>query len=118
MNFSSKVLILQGINLSGGQKQRVSVARATYNNADVYLFDDPLSAVDSHVGKHIFERVLGPRGLLKRKTRVLVTHGIAFLPQCDNIIVMKDGEISEMGTYQELLDKKVKCLNCAYLVDT
>jgi len=94
--------------LSGGQKQRVSLARASYYNADVYLLDDPLSAVDSHVGKHIFDKVVGPKGVLKRKTRVLVTHGIAYLPQVDNIIVMKDGEISEMGTYRQLLDKKVK----------
>jgi len=98
---------LQGINLSGGQKQRVSLARASYYNADVYLLDDPLSAVDSHVGKHIFDKVIGPKGVLKRKTRVLVTHGIAYLPQVDNIIVMKDGEISEMGTYRQLLDKRV-----------
>ena len=58
---------LKGINLSGGQKQRVSLARAVYFNADIYLLDDPLSAVDSHVGKHIFENVLGPRGMLKNK---------------------------------------------------
>ena len=57
----------KGINLSGGQKQRVSLARAVYFNADIYLLDDPLSAVDSHVGKHIFENVLGPRGMLKNK---------------------------------------------------
>ena len=57
--------VLQGINLSGGQKQRVSVARAVYGNADVYLFDDPLSAVDSQVGKHIFDQVIGPEGMLK-----------------------------------------------------
>ena len=57
----------QGINLSGGQKQRVSLARAVYFNADIYLLDDPLSAVDSHVGKHIFENVVGPRGMLKNK---------------------------------------------------
>jgi ATP-binding cassette subfamily C (CFTR/MRP) protein 1 len=93
--------------LSGGQKQRVSLARAVYNNADVYLLDDPLSAVDSHVGKHIFDKVLGPKGLLKRKTRVLVTHGIAYLSQMDNILVMKDGEISEIGTYRELLSRNV-----------
>ncbi|XP_074741570.1 multidrug resistance-associated protein 1 isoform X2 [Strix uralensis] len=93
----------KGVNLSGGQKQRVSLARAVYCNADVYLFDDPLSAVDAHVGKHIFEKVIGPKGILKNKTRVLVTHAINYLPQMDTILVMSDGEISEMGSYQELL---------------
>ena len=63
---------IQGINLSGGQKQRISLARAVYNNADVYLLDDPLSAVDTHVGKHIFDNVIGPNGLLKNKTRLMV----------------------------------------------
>ncbi|KAG5674807.1 hypothetical protein PVAND_004755 [Polypedilum vanderplanki] len=96
----------KGINLSGGQKQRVSLARAVYNNADIYFFDDPLSAVDSHVGKHIFDKVIGPEGILARKTRVLVTHGLTYLKKCDNIFVLKDGEISEQGTHQELLDKK------------
>ncbi|ODM95243.1 Multidrug resistance-associated protein 1 [Orchesella cincta] len=96
----------KGINLSGGQKQRVATARAVYNNAEVYMFDDPLSAVDSHVGKHIFEKVLGPKGLLRKKTRVLVTHGIQYLPNVDNIIVLKDGQISEEGTYKELLARK------------
>ena len=52
-----------------------SLARAVYNNADVYLLDDPLSAVDSNVGKHIFEKVIGPKGVLRKKTRILVTHG-------------------------------------------
>jgi ATP-binding cassette, subfamily C (CFTR/MRP), member 1 len=96
----------KGINLSGGQKQRVSLARAVYNDSDIYFLDDPLSAVDSHVGKHIFEEVLGPKGILASKTRVLVTHGITYLPECDNIFVLKDGEVSEEGTYKELLDKK------------
>lgn len=96
----------KGINLSGGQKQRVSLARAVYNNSDVYFFDDPLSAVDSHVGKHIFEEVIGPKGILANKTRVLVTHGITYLPECDGIFVLKDGEVSEQGTYKELLEKK------------
>lgn len=58
---------VQGINLSGGQKQRISLARAAYSNADVYLLDDPLSAVDAHVGKHIFESVIGPKGMLRNK---------------------------------------------------
>ncbi|NWX34145.1 MRP1 protein, partial [Notiomystis cincta] len=95
----------KGVNLSGGQKQRVSLARAVYCNADVYLLDDPLSAVDAHVGKHIFEKVIGPKGILKNKTRVLVTHAINYLPQTDTILVMTDGEISEMGSYQELLEQ-------------
>ncbi|XP_046388373.1 multidrug resistance-associated protein 1 isoform X3 [Ischnura elegans] len=96
----------KGINLSGGQKQRVSLARAVYNDADMYFLDDPLSAVDSHVGKHIFENVIGPQGVLNKKTRILVTHGITYLQEVDQIIVMKDGEISEHGTYKELLQKK------------
>nr|XP_055221299.1 multidrug resistance-associated protein 1 isoform X6 [Gorilla gorilla gorilla] len=93
----------KGMNLSGGQKQRVSLARAVYSNADIYLFDDPLSAVDAHVGKHIFENVIGPKGMLKNKTRILVTHSMSYLPQVDVIIVMSGGKISEMGSYQELL---------------
>ncbi|KAJ6656004.1 hypothetical protein lerEdw1_004589 [Lerista edwardsae] len=87
----------------GEKKQRVSLARAVYCNADVYLMDDPLSAVDAHVGKHIFEKVIGPRGILRNKTRVLVTHGVSYLPFMDTIIVMVDGKISETGSYQELL---------------
>ncbi|XP_060108083.1 ATP-binding cassette sub-family C member 3 [Heteronotia binoei] len=93
----------KGINLSGGQRQRVSLARAVFSDADVYLLDDPLSAVDSHVAKHIFDKVIGPEGTLQGKTRILVTHGINFLPQVDHIVVMVDGRISEMGSYQELL---------------
>ncbi|XP_072916624.1 multidrug resistance-associated protein 1 [Hemitrygon akajei] len=96
----------KGVNLSGGQKQRVSLARAIYSNKAVYFLDDPLSAVDSHVGRHIFEKVIGPNGLLKGKTRVLVTHGISFLPQMNMIFVMVDGRISESGTYKELLEQK------------
>lgn len=96
----------KGINLSGGQKQRVSLARAVYNDAEIYFLDDPLSAVDSHVGKHIFEQVLGPKGILAKKTRVLVTHGITYLPEVDNIFVLKEGEVSEQGTYKKLLENK------------
>jgi ABC-type bacteriocin/lantibiotic exporter with double-glycine peptidase domain len=79
----------KGINLSGGQKQRVSLARAVYQQRDIYLLDDPLSAVDANVGKHIFEQVIGPTGLLSHATRILVTHGLHFLKQVDQIIVMK-----------------------------
>ncbi|XP_025007572.2 ATP-binding cassette sub-family C member 2 isoform X2 [Gallus gallus] len=93
----------KGINLSGGQKQRVSLARAVYNDADIYILDDPLSAVDAHVGKHLFEHVLGPKGLLQKKTRILVTHSISFLPQVDNIVVLVAGAVSEHGSYSTLL---------------
>ncbi|XP_063285544.1 multidrug resistance-associated protein 1-like [Pelobates fuscus] len=95
----------KGVNLSGGQKQRISIARAVYRNCDVYLLDDPLSAVDAHVGQHLFEQVIGPNGLLKNKTRILVTHGVSFLPQMDKIIVLSEGRISEVGSYYELLQR-------------
>ncbi|NXU55837.1 MRP6 protein, partial [Turnix velox] len=95
----------KGINVSGGQKQRVNLARAVYQKASIYLLDDPLSAVDAHVGQHIFEHVLGPNGLLKDKTRVLVTHAINILPQVDNIVFLVDGMITEIGSYQELLQR-------------
>ncbi|XP_017694854.1 PREDICTED: multidrug resistance-associated protein 1-like isoform X4 [Lepidothrix coronata] len=96
----------RGVNISGGQKQRVSLARAAYSNADLYLLDDPLSAVDVHVGKHLFEKLIGPSGLLKSKTRILVTHNLTLLPHTDLIIVMEEGRISQMGTYQELISKR------------
>lgn len=91
----------KGINLSGGQKQRVSLARATYQQSDVYLLDDPFSAVDAHVGKKIFENCV--RKELKGKTRILVTHQLQYLPQVDQIIVIKNGKIKEMGTYSDLM---------------
>lgn len=96
----------KGINLSGGQKQRVALARAVYNDAEVYLLDDPLSAVDSHVGKHIFDHVIGPNGCLAGKTRLLVTHGVSYLPFVDEIFVMNHGEITESGSYKQLLEQK------------
>ncbi|XP_032409131.1 canalicular multispecific organic anion transporter 1-like isoform X2 [Xiphophorus hellerii] len=96
----------KGINLSGGQKQRVSLARAAYSQADIFLLDDPLSAVDSHVGKHLFDKVIGPNGLLKNKTRVLVTHGVSFLPCVDEVVVLVNGRVSEVGSYQSLRASK------------
>ncbi|KAG0212130.1 Multidrug resistance-associated protein 1, partial [Mortierella sp. NVP41] len=96
----------RGINLSGGQKQRVSLARAAYQDADVYLFDDPLSAVDAHVDQHLWENLIGPNGLLKDKTRLLVTHGIHHLEHVDQIVVVKDGQITEDGHYDDLMDSK------------
>ncbi|KAI1280795.1 ATP-binding cassette sub-family C member 3 [Halotydeus destructor] len=96
----------KGINLSGGQKQRINLSRACYSDADLYLMDDPLSAVDSHVAKHLFDKVLSSTtGILKSKTRVLVTNNISLLPNVDNIVVLKNGNISETGSYKELMDK-------------
>ena len=97
----------KGINLSGGQKHRVALARACYSDADLYLLDDPLSAVDSHVAKHIFSHVLSEKkGFLKGKTRLLVTNNLSILPKVDKIIVLKEGKISESGTYNQLMDNK------------
>nr|XP_034987531.1 multidrug resistance-associated protein 6-like [Zootoca vivipara] len=99
-------VLQQGINISGGQKQRLSLARAVYKKASIYLLDDPLSAVDSQVGQHIFEQVIGPNGLLKNKTRVLVTNTIHILPKVDNIILVMNGTISEKGSYHELVQRQ------------
>jgi ATP-binding cassette, subfamily C (CFTR/MRP), member 1 len=90
----------RGINLSGGQKQRINIARLVYHNPDIVMMDDPLSAVDAHVARHLFETCL--LGALKGKTRVLVTHQLHFLPQVDYILVMKDGLIAEQGTFEDL----------------
>ena len=95
----------RGINLSGGQKARVSLARAVYSNRDIYLLDDILSAVDSHVASHIFEECILKQ--LKDKTVVLVTHATQFLPQCDRIVVLGGGEnagqVLGIGTFDELV---------------
>jgi ABC-type multidrug transport system fused ATPase/permease subunit len=96
----------RGISLSGGQKARVSLARAVYARADIYLLDDVLSAVDSHVGRHIIENVLGPRGLLSSKTRILATNAISVLKQASYITLLKDGEIVERGTFEQLVARK------------
>ncbi|KAM3473295.1 hypothetical protein MY5147_004840 [Beauveria neobassiana] len=96
----------RGISLSGGQKARVSLARAVYARADIYLLDDVLSAVDSHVGRHIIDSVLGPRGLLASKTRILATNSIPVLRQASYITLLRDGEIAERGSYNELVAKK------------
>ncbi|KAJ7290727.1 multidrug resistance-associated ABC transporter [Mycena rebaudengoi] len=92
----------KGINLSGGQKARISLARAAYSPADIVLLDDPLSAVDAHVGKAIVENCL-VNGPLAKKTRVLVTHALHVLHRMDYIYVMDSGEIKEHGTYDSLM---------------
>ncbi|KAF9079159.1 hypothetical protein BGX23_004894, partial [Mortierella sp. AD031] len=90
-----------GINLSGGQKQRISIARAVYANADVYILDDPLSAVDAHVDHHIFKHALTT--ILANKTRILVTNGVNHLKDVDQIVVIKQGRITQDGAYDDLI---------------
>ncbi|KOX72483.1 hypothetical protein WN51_01583 [Melipona quadrifasciata] len=89
-----------GSSLSGGQKARVNLARAVYRKADVYLFDDPLSAVDSRVAKHLFYRCI--KNYLRGATRILVTHQLQFIRQTDTVAVLDRGSISMYGTYKEL----------------
>ncbi|KAL3522804.1 hypothetical protein ACH5RR_015638 [Cinchona calisaya] len=95
----------RGVNISGGQKQRVSMARAVYSNSDVCIFDDPLSALDAHVARQVFERCI--KGELKGKTRVLVTNQLHFLSQVDKIILVHDGMVKEEGTFEELSNSGV-----------
>ena len=90
----------KGVNLSGGQKARISLARALYADADLYLFDDPLAAVDPKVAKIIFDECIGPRSLLCRKTRILVTHQTHFLVEADQIILLTNGHIDELHIEQ------------------
>ncbi|KRY46831.1 Multidrug resistance-associated protein 1, partial [Trichinella britovi] len=95
----------KGINLSGGQKQRLSLARAIYQDTDMYILDDPLSAVDSRVGRHIFDNVISKRGLLRNKTRILVTNALVYLNEVDLIVIMESGTIKKVGTPDELLQR-------------
>ncbi|XVE99926.1 hypothetical protein REPUB_Repub03eG0242400 [Reevesia pubescens] len=95
----------RGINMSGGQKQRIQIARAVYQDADIYLLDDPFSAVDAHTGTELFEDCL--MGILKDKTILYVTHQVEFLPAADIILVMQNGRIAQAGTFEELLKQNI-----------
>ena len=102
----------KGINLSGGQKARVSLARAVYADRDIVLMDDPISALDSNVKKQVFEQVL--LGELRHKTRVLVTHAVDFIDRADRIVIMEEGRIKHIGTYDELQHSEVM----KHIIDT
>ncbi|KIK60287.1 hypothetical protein GYMLUDRAFT_73760 [Collybiopsis luxurians FD-317 M1] len=93
----------KGITLSGGQRARIALARAVYARADLVLLDDCLAAVDSHVARHIFSRVIGPQGLLANKARILVTNSIAFVKQFDQLVYIRRGIILESGSYTSLM---------------
>ena len=94
----------KGVNLSGGQKARISLARAMYCDNDIYIMDDPISALDAHVGKNIMHNCI--IGYLKGKTRILATHALQYTCFADKIYYMKNGEIKWEGTYQELIEQK------------
>ena len=91
----------RGITLSGGQRARISLARACYQGGDIYLLDDPLSAVDTIVGRKIFEKCINT--LLKGKLRFLITHQHQFIPQCDRAFEVKDGQMDEVSPSAYLL---------------
>ncbi|CAH0722571.1 unnamed protein product, partial [Brenthis ino] len=100
--YSDQTLVGErGVSLSGGQRARINLARAVYREADIYLLDDPLSAVDANVGRQLFEGCIST--YLRGKTRILVTHQIHFLKAADFIIVLNEGGIENMGTFDELV---------------
>ena len=90
----------RGASLSGGQRARVNLARAVYSDADIYLLDDPLSAVDAKVGKHIFENCIN--GLLSNKVRVLVTHQLQHMKNADYIVILDKGSVVKEGEYHQM----------------
>lgn len=90
----------KGINLSGGQKARLSIARAIYQDSDIYILDDPISAVDVNIGKHLIVNCF--QKYLAGKTRVLVTHAVSYLKYVDYVYIFRDGAVLEEGTYEEI----------------
>lgn len=92
----------RGVSLSGGQRARINLARAVYKEADIYLLDDPLSAVDTHVGKQLFDDCI--TGYLREKTVILVTHQLQYLKEVDQIIILENGDMKAQGSYRQLQD--------------
>lgn len=104
--YGDKTLVGEkGVSLSGGQKARINLARAVYRDADVYLLDDPLSAVDTHVGRQLFDNCIVDH--LQSKTRILVTHQLQYLKNADLIIVLNEGRLEVQGTFNELINIKI-----------
>ncbi|EDW28514.1 GL18906 [Drosophila persimilis] len=104
--FKDKTIVGErGASLSGGQKARISLARAVYRETSIYLLDDPLSAVDTHVARHLFEQCM--RGYLRERIVILATHQLQFLQQADQIVIMDKGQVSAVGTYESLRDSGV-----------
>ena len=97
----------RGVILSGGQRARVSLARAVYSDADIYLLDDPLSAVDAKVGKHLFDRCV--KEFLHGRVRLLVTHQLQYLQHADNIVTLQNGSVVYQGTYTQIRKERQRC---------
>ncbi|XP_022105345.1 ATP-binding cassette sub-family C member 9-like [Acanthaster planci] len=95
----------KGINMSGGQKQRISIARTVYSDKDIVILDDPLSALDVHVGSQVFHKAIVGTLLKKKRTVLLVTHQLQYLHHAHKIIVMKDGKVAHQGTLQDIIDE-------------
>ena len=95
----------RGVILSGGQRARVSLARALYSDADIYLLDDPLSAVDAKVGKHLFDRCI--KEFLAGRVRILVTHQLQFLQHAEHVVVLQNGSVQYQGSYSQIDQKKL-----------
>ena len=93
----------RGVILSGGQRARVSLARALYSDADIFLLDDPLSAVDAKVGKHLFDRCI--KEFLAGRVRILVTHHLQFLQHADNVVILQNGSVEYQGGYSQMDQK-------------
>ena len=94
----------KGLNLSGGQKARISIARSIYSDSEIYIFDDPLSALDAYVGMNLFKQVFND--FLKEKTFIISTHALQYLSFFDRILYMKDGKVFWSGTYQEIIKEE------------
>ena len=93
----------KGVNLSGGQKARLAIARAVYNDSDIYVFDDPLSSLDPTIKNNIFRGVI--KGYLKSKTILLVTNDLQYIPEMKHVIHMKEGKIDFFGTAEEAMEQ-------------
>ncbi|KAL9643005.1 hypothetical protein ABK040_010696 [Willaertia magna] len=106
----------KGITLSGGQKQRLSLARAIYADADIYLLDDVLSALDQHVGRYVFDKCIVD--YLKGKTRILITHQWQYLKDADHIVVMKDGKIFVQGNHEQLNNQQFSSMLSYYIKES
>lgn len=89
-------------------RQRLALARAVYSRKEICILDEPLSAVDAHVAKWLFDNVLGPKGVLRKTTRIIVTHRVQFAAQADLVVVMDSGQIKHVGTMDELQKKGVQ----------